>query len=343
MADYSEIFDLVRKMDALKMWERLSGFSWAVKPQGIAFPLFCTIMFSFSTKGRKAFNLMMLDGWSTFFELVQLRMDPNFGFWHSPLELPQFTISSDVAEDGPEFNFFRRESGYAPRPPTEGEAAICRKVLWETYGIMLRLESEKDLPMRYSREAAIFARVEKEPGVWEDRPLKLVQRQPHMERFSILKKDVATAKDLPFATGEALAVDFFQVPHIAMRENRPREVFCFLGTNAKTGEIVFHHETSVNAEEGYAAMWEKIPQGLLDEFIHMGKVHGEILVDNGRMFRILRILCPELPIKLMLKDRIPALEEARMRLQQDFANQAKKPAPPGAQHTSEPKDKKETE
>ena len=50
-----------------------------------------------------------------------------------------------------------------------------------------------------------------------------------------------------------------------------------------------------------------MPPQLLRELIRIGKVPGEIKVRSGRVFRMLRPLCIELPFKLSLHEKLEHL------------------------------------
>ena len=80
--------------------------------------------------------------------------------------------------------------------------------------------------------------------------------------------------------------------------------------DAKTGETVTDCQTSVVADGGLRSLWESMPPQLLKELVRRGSVPGEIKVRSGRVFRMLRPLCMELPFKLSLHDRLPTLEDA---------------------------------
>ena len=52
-----------------------------------------------------------------------------------------------------------------------------------------------------------------------------------------------------------------------------------------------------------------MPAQLLKALIGRGRIPGEIRLRSGRVFRLLRPLCEELPFKLSLHDELPELKE----------------------------------
>jgi hypothetical protein len=53
-----------------------------------------------------------------------------------------------------------------------------------------------------------------------------------------------------------------------------------------------------------------MPRRVLANIIAKGRVPGEIKVVSGRVFRLMRPLCMDLPFRLSLHDRLPRLEAA---------------------------------
>ena len=297
--------EIGKKIDSLGLWKSVMPYNWAVKPRGTVFPYFCTSLGDQNPAVKARF--LMLEGWQTIHDFVRTRVDRNFGFYSTPMELPHFELL--VLASG-EAKVFRHDPGYVPRDLTESESALVVRVLWECYGIMMRIESEPTLPMTYSEDRCMFARVETAPGVWEDAPLKIPDPQPHVEKVSFKNEDVAKAKDLPFATEESLEVDFRLVPNLVTREPHPRCAYILCAIDGATGEKQVWDSLSVRPDGGLRAMWESVPPRLLKHLVARGRIPGEIKLVSGRMFRLLRPLCIELPFKLSLHDSLPAIEKA---------------------------------
>jgi len=287
------------KMDALGAWEVAVPCHWAIKPCGCVFPYFCCTM-----KGEQPavkVRLLMLEGWQTFHDFIRTRIDHDFGFYSLPIEFPHFELV--VLQTG-ECKLFRHDPGYVPRDANVREHDLCARMLWEAYGVMMRLETDPKLPLAFADEKAIFARAETRPGVWRDEPIVIPPPRPHVEKISFAKKDIADAKDLPLRTDEHLELDLRIVPEVMTREQRPRTLYVLAAVNADSGDIAFRDKLSVDPESGLRGLWESLPPRVLAHFVARGAVPGELRVLSGRVFRLLRPLCLELPFKL---SRVPEL------------------------------------
>ena len=53
-----------------------------------------------------------------------------------------------------------------------------------------------------------------------------------------------------------------------------------------------------------------MPPRLLKNLIARGRIPGNIRLLSGRVFRMLRPLCVEIPFKISLHDSLPRLEQA---------------------------------
>lgn len=294
------------KMHALKLWGRIAPFNWVVKPTGTVFPYFCTLI-EVPQPNPVLCRFLMIEGWQTFHDYVFTRADRNYGVYSTPMELPHFELV--VLATG-EVKVFRHDAGYVPRELSAQEKTLVSRIMWEAYGVMMRIESDDRLPLRYSSEKAMFARVETAKGVWEDAPMPIVPPNPFVEKVSFAKADIDRAKDIPFATEETLEVDFRIFPNLITQEPRPRYAYILVAVDAETGEKVVFDKVSVSRDGGLKALWESMPPRLLKNLIARGRIPGNIRLLSGRVFRMLRPLCVELPFKISLHDSLPRLEQA---------------------------------
>lgn len=297
--------EIGRMMDALGVWDELLPFNWAVRPKGTVFPYFCTLL-----KGDRAevkIRFLMLEGWQTFHDYIHTRLDRFFGVYSTPMELPHFELVV-LATGG--LKVFRHDAGYIPRELTESERTLAAKIMWESYGIMMRIESDRKLALTFAGENAMFSRVEGPDGSWSDSPLAVSRPERYVERISFPKADVEKAKDLPFAQDEAIEVDFRLLPGVMTTEPRPRCAYALVVTDAATGECLINEKASVGRDGGLKALWESMPARLLKHILTRGRFPGEIKLVSGRVFRMIRPLCVQIPFKLSLHDRLPHLEEA---------------------------------
>lgn len=291
--------EIGRKIAALDAWKAVAPYNWGVKPRGVAFPYFCNCQPGEQPQLKA--RLYLLDGWNTFHDWVQLRVSSDFGYYSSPVEMPHFEIV--FLADG-SLKAFRHETGYVPREPNESESALLARLLWEVYGVMLRIESDPKLPLVYSDDRAVFARVESADGVWHDAPLAIPERPVFVERVSFQKSKVEAVKGLPLVAEEAIELDFRLRPDLSTREVRPRFGYELVAADAKTGERIVCERTSVDPEKGLKHLWESVPPRVLLLFEKRGRVPGEVRVRSGRLFRLMRSLGAELPFKLSLHSQL---------------------------------------
>lgn len=286
------------KMDALGLWQAISAYNWAVKPSGTVFPYFCVTLQGDGNPVKIRF--LMLEGWQTLHDFVRTRADRNFGFYSSPMEFPHLEMV--VLADGG-IRLFRHDPGYVPVEASGAQRELAAKLLWEAYGVMLRVEANPKLPISFADEKAVFARVESVKGEWEDAPLEIPAPPPHVEKISFETADIKRAKDLPFEPSASLHVDFRLLTNVITRDApRPRCVYKLIAVDPETKEVVADMRASVSPDCGLKEMWEEMPSRLLKAIIGRGRVPGEIKVASGRVFRMVRALCMELPFKLVMQE-----------------------------------------
>ena len=297
------IAEIGGRIDALELWGELSSYHWALKPRGTALPYFC-VMTNDGTSLVKA-RVLLLEGWQTFQDYVRARVDHNFGFYSAPIEFPHYEL---VMLQSGGVKLLRCDPGYVPADVSDAGVALCEKMLWEVFGVMMRIETDRNLPLKFADEQAIFTRVEGDDGHWRDEPMAIPASRPHVERISFAKDDLKVAKDLPFATEETIELDFRMAHGLFTREPRPRYAYVLAAIDGKTGERIVWDRSVVNPESGLRGLWESMPPRILRHIISRGRVPGEIKILNSRMFRMVRPLCMSLPFKLSLHDSLPRLE-----------------------------------
>ena len=295
-------FEIGKKIAALDLWEKLVDCNWAVKPSGSVFPYFCLVVKGENNPVRG--RLLMLPGWKTMGDFVCAKHDLNYSFYSQPMEFPRLEL---IALADGTLKLFRYETGYMPYDAPERDHVLAAKILWEAYGVMLRLESDENLTIKYAADNAVFARVESKNGEWEDAPLTIPMPRPHIEEVSLQKKLLAQAKELPFRKEAKIDVDFRMLIGVMTKEPKPRTVYALLMDDPDAKKRLVHSRTSVNPEGGLKLMWETIPSQVVREMITLGYVPGEMRCLTQRMFRLLRPICLELPIKLSLHDALPTI------------------------------------
>ena len=301
MTKRPDIETIGAKLDALNLWKDMTPYNFAVKPRGTVFPYFCTVLTEEKTPVKA--RLLMLEGWQTMHDFVRTRIDPNFGFYSSPIEIPHFEMIVLTSGD---LSVFRDDTGYAPRrvKADDPQRELVAKILWEVYGVFLRVESDRALPLKFADERAVFARVEAADGTWSDAPLAIPDPSPHHESVSMSKNALKVAKDLPMAADDVLDIDMKLLPDVITNEPRPRSVYELKAVEAKTGDVAFQARITLPPEGGLREIWEALADKVLSEIVKRCRAPGEIRVCSGRVFRMLRPLCLELPFKLSLHDKL---------------------------------------
>jgi len=297
--------DIGRRIDGLGLWESVFPCHWAIKPRGTVLPYFFAAL-----KGDRPeikVRLLLLEGWQTFHDFVRTAVDHCFGWYSSPIEFPHFELV--FLADG-SCMLFRHDPGYIPVQADEKGRALCERMLWEVFGVMMRIESDRKLPLKFAGDKAVFARVEDHKGNWTDEPLQIPDPRPHVETIAFPKDDIKKAKDIPFASEESLEFDFRIAPGLMTKEKRPRCAYVLAGVDGASGEKIFWDRVSMDPEAGLRGLWESMPRRVLSHIIARGRVPGEIKVMSGRVFRLVRPLCMDLPFRLSLHDRLPRLEAA---------------------------------
>ena len=290
-------------MDALHVWGALLPFNWVVKPAGTVFPYFCSVVKE--GDGPVSVRFLMLEGRQTMHDYVRTRADPNFGFYSSPLEFPRLELVI-IRSGGAKL--FRYDTGFMPVEAAGAQRELAAKILWESYGLLMRVEADPKLPMKFADEKAVFARVEDPDGSWRDAPLEIPDPRPHVEKVTFDKADIKRAQDLPFASDAVLDVDFRLVRGEQTNDApRPRTVYQLVALDPSAKKTVFDFRVSISSDGGIRGLWESMPPQVLRSMIATGRIAGEIRVKSARVFRFLRPLCVELPFKLSLHDSLPGL------------------------------------
>jgi len=298
--------DIATRMEALGLWAALAPYNFVVKPRGTALPYFCTVMLGGGHPAVSA-RFVMLEGWQTCHDFVNVRADESYGFYTSPIEMAHYELV--YLKDGGK-KIFRHDPCFMPHETDATQRALVSRILWQAYGVMMRLETEPKLPLKFMDERAMFGRLETGDGVWEDHAFLIPPARPPTEKVVVPTATLKAAKDLPLVAGDVLDVDMRILPYLATAEKRPRTVFGLVGVVPSTGEKAINVRCSPEPEGGLRALWETMPGRILEALVRRGRIPGEIRCSSGRVFRLLRPLCMDLPFKLTLKSSLPELERA---------------------------------
>ena len=295
--------EIAAKIDSLGMWDTLAKYNFAVKPLNTPFRYF------FSAKrdgdGPAVKRIMLFEGWRTFSDYVHLMADRNAGLFTTPLEFPHFEL---VAPGLGGFLCLRFDPGYVPAPPEAGAASLCAKILWQAYGLAMRMENDEKLPLAYADGRALFSRIETEDGKWEDAPFPIPEETPQKESISIPSDLVKKAKDLPLDPAFSVEIDFRAMPNLVTQEPRKRYAYHLAVADGASGAKILSEFASVRNASEVRGAWLDISARTMALFVRIGRVPSEIKVLNQRMMRVLRPVGMELPVKISLHDSLLHIE-----------------------------------
>ena len=196
------IDEIGKKIGNLGLLRAMGAYNWALKPCGSVFPYFCIV--TIHDKGYVRARISFLEGWQTMHDYVRMRFEPDSGYYVSQTELPQFEVA--YLRTG-KIVATRHDPGCLPWYLTPRQEGLVRRMLWETYGVMLRIENDRSLVLKHADERALFARVETSPGVWRDAPMTIPEPPPYEERVPVPQDLLKRAQSLPVDKDWKVAVD----------------------------------------------------------------------------------------------------------------------------------------
>jgi hypothetical protein len=294
---------------ALGNWETACKHNWALVPQTSEHPYLVMAVVERNEKSPVAARLMLFPGFTALRDFLLARRVADFGVGTSPMEYSRYELAA--ARDG-RAELIVYEAGFVPRKPTQAETAFLAPLLYECYGVMLRLDADADLPRTYSKKNALFARKELSENVWIDGPLKVPDENadPYTEKVALDRAKCEKVRSLLFAPAEEWEVDFFAVPAYQTRDVPARCLYVLTAVDAKTGERMMWEKMSVDGKpDGLKRLWESVAQRMLDRFLARERVPGRLHVRSGRMMRFLRPLGLHVPFKLVQFQTLPMLEK----------------------------------
>jgi hypothetical protein len=294
--------EVAAKIDSVNLWKEFSVCNWAAKIYGFAKPFFCVVLFAPPADIVKM-RLLFVEGWQTFHDFLRLRMDDSFGWYISPMEMKHYEVVY-FRDNRQSPKIFKHEPAFVPTVVKDGiEEDVCRKLLWQAFGIMLRLESEGNIGVKYASEKAIFSRVERSEGVWEDSPLEICDPPIHQETVSFPTALLEKAKSLEVDKNFILTADFGFLPNVMTKEPRPRTVYQLCVVDTSTSQKIVR-QMSVPAGGTLRGMWESLPARILSIIVELSRIPAEIQMKSKRLYRLMRPIMHQLPIKLTIRDDI---------------------------------------
>lgn len=306
--DRNDPYDVARAVVAMKPWARAERHSWGLLTQSHAEPFIVVCGSEKSVRTPVAGRLMLFPGVAQFRDFVIARQMPDFGVGMSPLEFQHYEVVG-LRSGGVEIFSYR--PGFVPLPPDDGERKLLATLLYECYGVLLRMEEKPDLPLTYMGQKAMFARKEVVEGVWMDGPLRMPEETvvEQVEQVNLKKTVCDQAKSLPLYPKEIWELDFVLLPSYRTAGPNPRFLYLLVAVNAESGERMVWERLTVDGKEGgLLRLWSGHAQRVLDAVVRLGRVPGEIHMRSGRVMRFLRPLGLQLPFKLVQHAKLPSLE-----------------------------------
>lgn len=310
-----QLDQLFERMDKLNLWESVMANPWAFKPKGSIYPyiVYVSRHALSQVKGKDIkprICLLFLEGWQTFHDFIRTQLDPNFGYYLMPADVP--TIEASYFSNGAA-ECWRHDPGFVTSAANDTTRDMCLRMMWELYGIMLRLETDPKLPEKFGvAHRGMLCRTEKAPGKWVDEQLEAPSPQPYEEHRIIPDTLLKSVEKLTLDKNLTVEVDFRRALNIFVRTKgmRPRNIYSFFIVDAATGKRLFNTMTMVDKDLTLKKMLENVAANFLQFVEHFGSFPSTVCVSEGRVFRQLRDLTAKFPFKLVMRDTLPHMNEA---------------------------------
>lgn len=306
--DRNSPYEIAQAIAGLKLWKTAARHNCAFVSQMAEEPYVAVAVAerdSSPVEGR----LMLFPGLAVFRDYVLSRRFTDYGVALTPMDFDHFEAAA--LKTG-EVELFHYRPGFLPVRPDSDELRLLAPMLFEYYGLLLRLEKEPDLPLKYVEQNALFARKEVVEGVWQDGPLKMPSDESMpvaVERIALDSAKCEVAKGLPVYPKQAWEVDFMLVPNYRTVEKNSRFLYVLAIVDSVTQTRIAWFKLSVDGSpNGLLHLWEGHAQRVLDTIVQSGRVPGEVHVRSQRMARFIRPLCRELPFRLVQHAKLPALD-----------------------------------
>lgn len=307
--DKGNIDEIAKAIVALDVWKKASKYNWALVSELFDKPLIAVI--NPAPNGPIKARLLLFNGFKSHRDFLIFQQSRDLSFATSTVDFDHYEVIG--LKDG-SAEIYDYRPGYVPVHPDEETRAILAPVLYECYGLLLRIDEDPELPAMYMQEKSLFSRREGLDGKWHDAPL----RPPDLgtvtwtERIGLDRAKCAQAARLDVATDEAWEVDFVQMPLFRTGDSKARMMFLFAAVDSKSGERRIWQKMAVDPAtprngtlDALKPLWESLAGHLLDGVISRGKVPGEIHVRSQRMMRFLRPLGMQLPFKIVMHREMP--------------------------------------
>lgn len=323
VADWRRLFDVAAKIRKLDPWQWMTlGHLFGVQLYGMKEPEF--VLFSELASNSQRI-VAVFSGWMAFRVAFANNSDHKRPILERTVEeswvrlvfgsadglnrsdkaiLNRLGLYQEGLDEYP--MFCSQRIGYFPDHLSADEVVSMREVLYQAYGMALRIES--NLTMTQERlPQTFFVRVQQADGSWEDAWLDEPVHERHeidvgLEGSYINRLQQLTGSEAVFQINLLLT----PLRTKSKGNHRSEAVFTLLVVERQTGSMVCCEV--LQAIDGVAAMWAKIPGVVLRAIDEFGAIPAEIEVCRDMMFDALRPLSELLPFKLRSRNKLEAID-----------------------------------
>ena len=231
--DRTNIDEIAKAIASLNLWKKAAKYNWALVSELFDRPLVAAV--NPNPAGPIVARLLLFNGFLAHRDFLIFRQNPDVSFALSPMDFDHYEVIA--LKDG-SAEVYDYRPGFVPVHPDEETRAQLAPVLYECYGLLLRIDEDPELPALYLKDKALFARREGLDGKWHDAPL----RPPNLdtvtwtERVGLDRAKCSQAARLDMAADEAWEIDFTQMPLFRTDDKPARLMYLLAAVDAKTGD-----------------------------------------------------------------------------------------------------------
>ena len=333
-AQWLRLYALADRLDRLDPWHWMSAADcFGIEVPGWEEPCFVVL----GGRSKDFRNVRLVLGWKAFYDLVTRIADPakQVATWLLEIRMIELLYVRDTllfeheqaflaalkrkATDAYATPVFRSViPGYHPWLPDGSERELIETVLYQAYGMAMRVEEDNALlRARFPRE--ILMRKLDRQKVWQDQWVPVQEVRDEEVEVRIESKRLRKIKARPVQKITVQLDLIFTPLKIRPDGQRPQTAYVLLAVDAQSGFIIAGE--LLQATAGIAQMWAEIPERLLEIFDQIGGSPETIEICSDRMANLLRPLSEILPFKMVRRERLLMLEDAREHLSTFMARQ----------------------
>lgn len=202
--------------------------------------------------------------------------------------------------------------GYFPWLITGAEARFLTLVLEQAMDVTPRYKTNPELLDPFNDERYLV-RVQGEGLVWSDHYLRPAPVVEHQIEARLDEVSVTATRALP-RSHQRIEVDFFMMMSPTRERGKPPVFpYALLMVDAGSGMVLLVDLLQI--ETTMDDLYGRVRGRLLDDFVEKGSVPKEIHVAEEWLYQLLQPLAQQVGFKLQLVREIPALDAARMFLE----------------------------